>query len=138
MDEFLGLLFFFLLSFPMMGWKEERRLETIFREKRRRKRRLRRAAKVSGIAIGGGLAFGLTGGLIAPVLLASLAGIGVAGAATLAATGTAASGAAVGGLFGAFGSGIAGEEKRNCEALLRQYLLAFVASPRSALPPFFS
>mmetsp|Transcript_27571 Transcript_27571/g.108064 ORF Transcript_27571/g.108064 Transcript_27571/m.108064 type:complete len:1171 (-) Transcript_27571:252-3764(-) len=92
--------------------EEAQQLEKAYRDKRRRKRRLRRAAKVSGIAIAGGLMFGVTGGLIAPALLASLAGIGVAGAATLAATGTVASGAAVGGLFGAFGSGIAGSKAR--------------------------
>ncbi|KAJ8906771.1 hypothetical protein NDN08_003258 [Rhodosorus marinus] len=92
--------------------QEAQQLEKAYRDKRRRKRRLRRAAKVSGIAIAGGLMFGVTGGLIAPALLASLAGIGVAGAATLAATGTVASGAAVGGLFGAFGSGIAGSKAR--------------------------
>eukprot|EP00189_Rhodosorus_marinus_P009920 CAMPEP_0184742208 /NCGR_PEP_ID=MMETSP0315-20130426/5216_1 /TAXON_ID=101924 /ORGANISM="Rhodosorus marinus, Strain UTEX LB 2760" /LENGTH=1490 /DNA_ID=CAMNT_0027212957 /DNA_START=249 /DNA_END=4721 /DNA_ORIENTATION=+ len=92
--------------------EEAQQLEKAYRDKRRRKRRLRRAAKVSGIAIAGGLMFGVTGGLIAPALLASLAGIGVAGAATLAASGTVASGAAVGGLFGAFGSGIAGSKAR--------------------------
>jgi len=80
--------------------------------KRRKKKQAIRVAKISGIAVAGGVLFGLTGGLIAPALLGSLAGIGVAGAATLSATGTAASGAVVGSLFGVGGMAVAGNKAR--------------------------
>lgn len=81
---------------------------------RRRRRRLRdvKVAKLSGITLAGGLLFGLTGGLIAPALLGSLAALGVASAATLAATGGVASGAVVGSLFGVAGMGITGNKAR--------------------------
>jgi Protein of unknown function (DUF726) len=74
--------------------------------RRKRKLRARRAVKVSGITLVGGLLFGVTGGLIAPALLTALAGVGVASAAGLAATGTVASGAVVGSLFGVAGAGL--------------------------------
>lgn len=71
-----------------------------------------KVAKLSGITLAGGLLFGLTGGLIAPALLGSLAALGVASAATLAATGGVASGAVVGSLFGVAGMGITGNKAR--------------------------
>ncbi|KAA8491899.1 putative membrane protein [Porphyridium purpureum] len=89
--------------------EEEKRLVL---KKRKKKQRYIRAAKISGIALVGGVLFGVTGGLIAPALLASLAGIGVIGAAGLAATGTVASGAVVGSLFGVGGIALAGNKAR--------------------------
>lgn len=82
-------------------------------ERRKKKMRLRKAMKISGITLVGGMLFGLTGGLIAPALLSALAGVGVASAAGLAASGTLASGAVVGGLFGVAGAGFTVKKARN-------------------------
>lgn len=81
-------------------------------ERRKKKMRIRKAVKISGITLVGGMLFGLTGGLIAPALLSALAGVGVASAAGLAASGTVASGAVVGGLFGVAGAGFTVKKAR--------------------------
>lgn len=81
--------------------------------RRKKKMRYRKAAKITGITLVGGMLFGLTGGLIAPGLLTALAGVGVASAAGLAASGTVASGAVVGGLFGVAGAGFTVKKARN-------------------------
>jgi len=102
---------------------------------RKRRRRLRevKAAKLSGITLAGGILFGLTGGLIAPALLASLAAIGVASAATLAATGTVASGAVVGSLFGVAGMGITGNKaRRRLRTWVGEFEFERPADPRIA------
>lgn len=82
-------------------------------KKRREKQRVRKAIKIGGITLVGGVLFGLTGGLIAPALLTALAGVGVTSAASLAASGTLASGAVVGGLFGVAGGGFTLRKARN-------------------------
>lgn len=82
-------------------------------ERRKKKHRVRKAIKIGGITLVGGVLFGLTGGLIAPALLSALAGVGVASAAGLAASGSLASGAVVGGLFGVAGGGFTLRKARN-------------------------
>lgn len=82
-------------------------------QRRKKKQRVRKAIKIGGITLVGGMLFGLTGGLIAPALLSALAGVGVASAAGLAASGSLASGAVVGGLFGVAGGGFTLRKARN-------------------------
>ena len=88
-------------------------VDALLIERRKKKQRTRKAAKIGGITLVGGVLFGLTGGLIAPALLTALAGVGVASAAGLAASGTVASGAVVGGLFGVAGAGFTVRKARN-------------------------
>lgn len=82
-------------------------------KRRRQKQRVRKAMKIGGITLVGGVLFGLTGGLIAPALLTALAGVGVTSAAGLAASGSLASGAVVGSLFGVAGGGFTLRKARN-------------------------
>ncbi|CAN8063324.1 unnamed protein product [Agarophyton chilense] len=88
-------------------------VDQLLTERRKRKMRARKAMKIGGITLAGGVMFGLTGGLIAPALLTALAGVGVAGAAGLAASGTVASAAVVGGLFGVAGAGFTVKKAKN-------------------------
>lgn len=90
-----------------------RPLGEVLTERRKKKMRTRKAIKISGITLVGGMLFGLTGGLIAPALLTALAGVGVASAAGLAASGTLASSAVVGGLFGVAGGGFSLKKARH-------------------------
>lgn len=89
-----------------------RSVDQLLIERRKKKMRYRKAIKISGITLVGGMLFGLTGGLIAPALLSALAGVGVASAAGLAAAGTVTSGAVVGSLFGVAGAGFTVKKAR--------------------------
>lgn len=100
-------------------------------ERRRKKQKMKRAMKVSGITLVGGILFGVTGGIIAPALLTALAGVGVAGAAGLAATGTAASGAVVGSLFGVAGVGVTqGKARKRTMSRLTEFDFERPGDPR--------
>eukprot|EP00178_Gracilaria_changii_P021066 TRINITY_DN624_c1_g1_i1.p1 TRINITY_DN624_c1_g1~~TRINITY_DN624_c1_g1_i1.p1 ORF type:complete len:1203 (-),score=217.32 TRINITY_DN624_c1_g1_i1:2899-6507(-) len=88
-------------------------VDQLLTERRKKKNRAKKAMKIGGITLAGGVMFGLTGGLIAPALLTALAGVGVAGAAGLAASGSVASAAVVGGLFGVAGAGFSVKKAKN-------------------------
>ncbi|KAI0563675.1 Heat shock protein 70kD [Gracilaria domingensis] len=88
-------------------------VDQLLTERRKKKIRVKKAMKIGGITLAGGVMFGLTGGLIAPALLTALAGVGVAGAAGLAASGSVASAAVVGGLFGVAGAGFSVKKAKN-------------------------
>jgi Protein of unknown function (DUF726) len=98
------------VTLPSAEGSTRRSASAALAARRLRKQKSRRAIKVSGITLVGGLLFGVTGGLIAPALLSALAGVGMASAAGLAASGSVASGAVVGSLFGVAGAGISGKK----------------------------
>lgn len=93
--------------------EKPRSVDQLLIERRKKKMRVKKAIKISGITLMGGMLFGLTGGLIAPALLSALAGVGVASAAGLAASGSLASTAVVGSLFGVAGVGFTVRKARN-------------------------
>lgn len=75
-------------------------------DKYARRRRGIKWLKVGAAGVVGGLALGLSGGLIAPALIPALSGVGLAGiSAPLTALGSGGA-VAVGGLFGAAGAGV--------------------------------
>lgn len=86
--------------------EEVRRKEGAVDEERKR----RRWMMIGGAGIVGGVALGLSGGLLAPAIVPALSSVGVAGISTLSATGSA---AVVGTVFGAAGAGISGKAMAN-------------------------